>query len=117
MTHDTAVHGTISYFEIPAADAEQAKTFYADLFGWTFSPGNAPGYAMIDGGGTQAGLAGADASTSPRLFFTVEDMDAARARVTHLGGTAAEPIAIPAGRFARCTDDQGVTFTLWEDAS
>lgn len=26
------------YFEIPAADVEQAKSFYSDLFDWQFSP-------------------------------------------------------------------------------
>jgi predicted enzyme related to lactoylglutathione lyase len=55
--------------------------------------------------------------SSPRLFFGVADIAAGVARVRDLGGHADDPVAIPSGRFARCHDDQGTPFTLWQDAS
>lgn len=108
--------GHISYFEIPAKDADRAKAFYGELFGWTFEPGNLPGYDMVGGAGTPAGLAGGDDGGAPRVFFTVDDIAAGVERVRALGGTADAPVTIPSGAFARCADDQGVPFSLWQDA-
>lgn len=108
--------GEISFFEIPAKDGDAARAFYGQLFGWTFADGNFPGYWMIDGGGTAAGLASGDDSATPRVFFTVGDIDDGVAHVRELGGQADDPTTIPSGRFARCRDDQGVPFSLWQDA-
>ena len=108
--------GQVAYVEVPAADAAAAQRFYGQLFGWTFTPGNVPGYSMVDGVGLPAGLAGGGGGGSPRVFFGVDDVPAGCARVRDLGGRAEEPVRIPAGTFARCADDQGTAFTLWADA-
>lgn len=55
-----------------------------------------------------------DPSPHPRIYFGVDDIDGAIARVRELGGSAAETITIPAGSFARCVDDHGVQFALFE---
>jgi predicted enzyme related to lactoylglutathione lyase len=63
-----------------------------------------------------------DAGASPYVFFRVDDLDAALARVEELGG-AREPAgedhgdedqAARFGRFALCRDDQGSAFGLHE---
>lgn len=108
--------GEITYFEIPTRDADAARRFYGQLLGWRFEDANVPDYAMIAGAGTQAGLAVGDDSRAPRVFFAVDDLAAACDRIRDLGGTADETVSIPSGTFARCLDDQGTPFTLWEDA-
>ena len=42
---------------------------------------------MIDTGGIPGGLHGGDPGAAPYLFFRVDDIDAALARVRELGGT------------------------------
>ncbi len=106
----------LSYFELPVADAERAQTFYGALFGWHFADSGIPNYHMIPNATPLAGLSATEASHHPRIFFTVPDLDAALAHVQSLGGQSEPPFALPAGRFARCRDDQGTLFTLWQDA-
>jgi predicted enzyme related to lactoylglutathione lyase len=48
-------------------------------------------------------------------MWTVEDVDAAVARVREAGGTVIdEPSRQPYGKTAQCTDDQGSRFYLGE---
>ena len=57
--------------------------------------------------------AAAAATTVP--MWTVEDVDAAVARVREAGGTVIEePSQQPYGKTAQCTDDQGGRFYLGE---
>ena len=72
-------------------------------------------------GGIPGGLHPGDKGASPYLFFGVDDMDAALARVHELGGSveddargrAATTASIARyGRFKRCRDDQGSPFGL-----
>ncbi|MFI1258567.1 VOC family protein [Streptomyces netropsis] len=111
--------GEISFFELGVDDAERARAFYGHLFGWTFeavSPGG--GYA-ISTPDAPGGLHGADPGASPYLFFKVDDLDTALARVRELGGTAETPeseedpeTVARFGRFTLCRDDQGSPFGL-----
>lgn len=112
--------GEVSFFELGVGDAEQARTFFGGLFGWTFEPGT------TDGGGfalrtpnVPGGLHGNDAGASPYLFFRVDDMRAALDRVRALGGTVddvelggADASVARFGRFRLCHDDQGTPFGL-----
>ena len=108
--------GELAYFEIPTTDAEQAQEFYGRLLGWEFAQGNFPGYHMIPNATPYAGLSAGEESRHPRVFFAVDDLEAAGAMVASLGGEADEPVQILAGTFARCRDDQGTHFTLWQGA-
>jgi uncharacterized protein len=49
------------------------------------------------------------------VYFDVADIRAGIERVRGHGGRAEEPVEIPAGTFARCVDDQGVEFSLWQE--
>ncbi len=53
-----------------------------------------------------------DASTRPQLWFVVDDIHAAVAKVRELGGSADEPALYDSGRSADCVDDQGTIFSL-----
>ena len=65
-----------------------------------------------------------DKGAWPYLFFTVEDMDAALAKVVELGGTISDefPEDNPEnikrfGRFKFCKDDQGSPFGVHQPPS
>jgi uncharacterized protein len=105
--------GDLVYFVVPAGDAERAKAFYGDLFGWGFSPGNVPGGFNVEGSTPPGGLFGGGEGSSPQVYFSVDDIDAAVAKVRELGGEAGEPEEIASGFMAECRDDQGTAFNLW----
>jgi len=112
--------GEPAFFEIGVEDPERGKAFYGALFGWDFAPGPSDeGGSIIGTPGIPGGLHGGDKGAVPYLFFRVDDMDAALARVRELGGStdSAEPgDEDPAeyGRFKLCKDDQGSTFGLYQ---
>jgi predicted enzyme related to lactoylglutathione lyase len=105
-------HGEPSFLEIGSTDAARGRAFYQALFGWTFTSqdnGFAANLAT-----TGIGVHGDDPTPSIVVYFGVDDIDAAVARVRALGGTAPPPGAETAGfgRFVECRDDQGVKFGL-----
>lgn len=108
--------GQVTYFELPSGDISATQRFWGSLFDWTFYEGNFPGYSMIKGSEPMGGSPHGDASRHPRIYFSVDDIEAAVAQVRELGGTAEDPVTIPSGIYAHCTDDQGVEFSLSQEA-
>ena len=111
--------GEPAFFEIGVEDYEKGKAFYGGLFGWSFEPGTSGhGYA-IGTVGVPGGMHGGDEGASPYLFFAVDDIDTACARVEELGGSV-EGMDVEGeadsqakfGRFKLCRDDQGSPFGL-----
>lgn len=104
----------LGYFTLDTVDIARAKAFYGGLFGWTFEDQSTT-YAHIVGSNPACGFTKAErAHGHPNLYFRVEDVDAAVARVTELGGRAAVPADSASGRSATVCDDQGVSFSLWQ---
>ena len=103
--------GKINWFEVPAENADRARSFYGGLFDWTFRPFDDAGdYQLTDGGAV---------FTSDKkgvlVYFGTSDLDTSVVRVGELGGSAGEVQVIPAaGRYATCTDTEGNTFGLFE---
>ncbi|WP_167043021.1 VOC family protein [Salinibacterium sp. ZJ454] len=118
--------GELSFIELGSDDPGKSRQFYEALFGWTFSPGVSGEGAGFDiaGLGTAAGIHGGDPAASPYVFFKVDDLDAAAAKVLDLGGTVLEldmdgtdEQAAKYGRFTMCTDSQGSPFGLHQPPS
>lgn len=115
--------GQMVHVEIPAADTAQARAFWSGLFGWEFQAfeGSASEYHMARFSDTQGGaIQQRDESTSsPRVYFDVDDANAAVAKVKELGGETSDPMPVPGmGWFATCKDTEGNDFGLWQtDAS
>lgn len=114
-----AMTGELSFFELGVGDAGQAREFYSSLFGWEFV--DQGGGATIETPNIPGGLHGGDQGASPLVFFRVDDLDDALARVRALGGKlsndlgGADPDSVARfGRFALCVDDQGSSFGLHE---
>ncbi|MGI8902646.1 MAG: VOC family protein [Solirubrobacteraceae bacterium] len=113
------MHGELSFFELGVGDTDRARTFYGALFDWELEDGSAG--TTIKTPNVAGGLHGGDAGASPYVFFEVDDLEAAVARVAELGGEASR-IDLSAdcdtvarfGRFVLCKDDQGSAFGLHE---
>jgi predicted enzyme related to lactoylglutathione lyase len=113
------MNGELSFFELGVADANRARDFYGSLFGWKFVDQGKG--ATIETPNVPGGLHSGDAGASPYLFFRVEDLDAALARVRELGGEVGDDVGgedpdtvARFGRFVLCKDDQGSSFGLHE---
>jgi predicted enzyme related to lactoylglutathione lyase len=108
-----ATHGAPSYIELCVEDADKARAFFGALLGWKVEGGAGPGQAST--GGLDVGIHDRDPSSLLEVFFTVNDLDSAIARLAALGGrTVSEVHAQNAsfGRWVECQDDQGVRFGL-----
>ncbi len=79
------------YFEIQVEDAVRARTFYGEVFGWTFefAPGLPVPYWRIETGGGRGGLLERPAKPPPAEWgtnafvcsFEVKDLDDSRGEV------------------------------------
>ena len=115
--------GTVCWVDLMAWDREKAQAFYGELFGWTFEVGTEEtGYYTMarQKGHDVAALMqrSKDAPFPPtwNLYFNVESVDRAMARVKELGGRElmAPMDVMDAGRMAFCQDPTGVPFGLWQ---
>ena len=111
--------GEVAFFEIGVDDPERGRAFYEAMFGWELRPGPSGQGFVISAPNMTGGMHGGDAGASPYLFFAVDDMGAAVARVLELGGAVedmdvegGEESVAEFGRFKLCRDDQGSPFGL-----
>jgi predicted enzyme related to lactoylglutathione lyase len=111
--------GEIVHIEIPADDSAASRQFWGSLFGWQFQPFDpSMDYQMARVTDRQGvAVTGMEPGKHGILtYFTVEDINAGAARVKDLGGTAVDPMPVPAmGWFTTCTDPHGNEFGLWQD--
>lgn len=110
-------HGAISWNELLTGDVEAAKSFYGQLFGWTYedAPMDDMTYTLVKADGEEA--AGImpmppEAGQMPPawgMYVTVDDVDAAAEKAAALGGKlVVPPQDIPdMGRFCVISDPQG----------
>jgi predicted enzyme related to lactoylglutathione lyase len=113
--------GDVVHFEINTNNAERAKRFYTQLFGWKYKDSEIPGieYYLIDGvtpGGAINPIAEASKVKAPTVYFGVEDIDKSLKIVRDQGGKADDKQPIPGqGWFAACTDLDGNSFSLYQN--
>jgi hypothetical protein len=104
----------LGYFTLNAPDPDRANAFYGALLGWQTHP-SGQGY-HIENVSPPGGIDGSATEPGVTIFFRVADVTATAARVRELGGTVLEEAIHPSGGNARCLDDQGVPFQLWQPA-
>jgi predicted enzyme related to lactoylglutathione lyase len=111
--------GELAFFELGVEDPERGRAFYEALFGWRLEPGPSGQGFTITTPNVSGGMHGGDPGALPYVFFGVEDMEAALARVRELGGSVEEmdvegdeESIARFGRFKLCRDDQGSRFGL-----
>jgi uncharacterized protein len=102
-----------TYLEIGSAAAPSTAKFFADVFGWAFTPMGAEG-GWFQTPTMKVGLHGGDAAPQIHVYFAVTDLAAAVARIRAAGGHASEPGPDEPGfgRFANCKDPTGIAFGL-----
>ena len=115
--------GELAWFELGVEDADRGRAFYEGLFGWTFERGPSGEGWLISTPSISGGMHPGDKGASPYVFFKVDDLAAALARVRELGGTIEEmdvggdeATEQQFGRFKFCRDDQGSPFGLYQPA-
>ncbi|MEV7395383.1 MULTISPECIES: VOC family protein [unclassified Streptomyces] len=115
--------GTPSWFGLSSPDAEGAKVFYAQVFGWTAAvppAGGAAAHLTFVGGVAHFGgiTGGPEAAAAWILHFGVADIEGGVAKAIELGGTlVSAPSEAPGvGRTAVLKDPAGVAFALIQHA-
>ena len=111
--------GKVVHFELPAEDTGRAKGFWSGVFGWDFGDSAMPEfeYFMVQTGPEQGGAIypAQGGEKGPIVYFDTDDIDATLGKVRDNGGTAEDKQPIPhVGWFARCTDTEGNSFSLFE---
>ncbi|MFF9851238.1 VOC family protein [Streptomyces litmocidini] len=115
--------GAPCWLHLSARDLEASKRFYGAVLGWTFRRGALGDDVHVVGerdGVPVAGIAAVAAEPGVpvawTVFFSVDDADAAVARIRERGGTVGVgPLAYPLrGRAAIATDLEGAAFGVWE---
>jgi predicted enzyme related to lactoylglutathione lyase len=102
----------VIHAEIRSADPDATRTFFAELFGWTYSEGAFPGYTFVDTGVEGAiptAIGPLQGGTDSVLFFVgVRDVEATLARAEELGGQTIQPAQqVPGVTFGVFADAQG----------
>ena len=123
--------GRVVHFEIPFDDAERARGFYKDLFGWQIQEMPGMDYTIVstgpsgEQGPTEAGYIGGGmlarqqaATSGPVLVVDVDSIDDTLQRIGGMGGSTVvgkTPVG-EMGFAAYFTDPEGNVIGLWETA-
>jgi predicted enzyme related to lactoylglutathione lyase len=110
-------HHHFNYIELPATDLAAMKTFYGNVFGWTFQDWGDT-YASIHGAGVDGGFdAQSDRKPSDQGALVIlysDDLEASQERVESAGGEISVPIfSFPGGRRFHFTDPSGNELGVW----
>jgi predicted enzyme related to lactoylglutathione lyase len=102
----------IVHAEIRSADPDATRAFFGKLFGWTFPEGAIPGYTYVETGIPNALPGGIgpvqDGKALVTFFVGVDDIDAAVADATRLGGSVVQSaVRVPGVSFALIADPAG----------
>jgi predicted enzyme related to lactoylglutathione lyase len=114
--------GEFCWFNLLTPRSEEARAFYSQLLGWSYSEIPGVGHTVLLDGQPIGALfdlrsPGTPPGTPPLIgvVVRVDDADAAARRVAQLGGTHKPPFdVLQAGRMAVCTDPAGAQFDVWQ---
>jgi predicted enzyme related to lactoylglutathione lyase len=103
----------LGLIEFPADDEDRARTFWSGLLGINFDTFAPAQDAQSPEGPPMVGIhPRVDGEAGVVLFFFVDDMDDALARVTELGGSVVRADS----RWSYCRDPEGTRFGLAQSA-
>jgi uncharacterized protein len=123
--------GRVVHFEVPFDDADRARDFYKEVFGWQIQPMPEMNYNMVSTGPTsdqgmpsEPGFIGGGMMqrqapvNSPVITMEVDDIDATINAVEKHGGAAVgEKMAVgDMGFAAYFSDSEGNLMGLWQNA-
>lgn len=110
-------HGALAWNELQTSDVDAAAAFYGAIFGWSADAHDMGDMIYTEFKVGDAGVAGGMKLPVEGLppywavYFAHDDVDAAVARATELGGHVVAPVMDgPPGRWAFLADPQGGVF-------
>lgn len=123
MADEKPTQGTFCWNELMTRDVDKATKFYTELIGWKAEDSGMPGmkYSIFKTGEKgNGGMMAMPDDVAPEVpshwlaYITVDDVDAASAKVTELGGKLLNgPMDIPTvGRFSVIQDPTGAVVSL-----
>jgi predicted enzyme related to lactoylglutathione lyase len=119
MTLEPAMANDVAHFAIHADDCERAKSFYENVFGWSFEPWGPPGFWLVTT--SPRGIRGAlqqrrepvngKGMIGYECTVSVDDLDAIAAAIPQHGGTISRPPMVieTVGRLLMFEDTEGNT--------
>ena len=113
-------HEKIDYLEFPSRDIETTKTFFSQVFDWSFTD-YGPEYtafanAGIMGGFYQADLTATTAQGSVLVVFYSKALEQTQAKIEAAGGSVVKPVfSFPGGRRFHFADPNGNEYAVWSD--
>lgn len=116
-------HNKINYVELPAKDLAAAKTFFTQLFNWTFTDYGAQYTAFSDisaglnGGFFQSDLASNSQQGGALIVLYSDDLEDTLERIDAFatGEINREIFHFPGGRRFHFLDPNGNEFAVWSD--
>jgi len=115
-----SMHEKMNYVEFPCKDLEAAKTFFTQVFGWSFTD-YGPDYtafanAGLDGGFFRSDQSCATAAGSALIVFYSRALEETRKKIEAAGGSIIKPVfSFPGGRRFHFTDPCGNEYAVWSD--
>jgi uncharacterized protein len=115
----------VVWFEVMGKDGPKLRSFYGDLFGWTYEEVEGMDYGMVQGGDGDAGMPSIQGGvgTAPEgapsyqtFYVAVDDVGAALEKAESLGGSKAMgPMDLPmGGTIGLFTDPDGHLIGLFK---
>lgn len=114
------IHEKINYVEFPAKNIEATKTFFSNVFGWTFTD-YGPEYTAFSNEGLDGGFFKSDLITSTEngsalIVFYSETLEQTQAKIKSAGGSIIKEIfSFPGGRRFHFSDPNGNEYAVWSD--
>jgi predicted enzyme related to lactoylglutathione lyase len=113
----------VAWFDITSKDPARLIAFYTELFGWSASDSETPGYSMVDTGSEPQAVGGGiggtqspDDPTGITMYMRVDDLQTYIDKAEKLGGSSVMPpmeLAGGYGRIAVIADPDGNPVGLW----
>jgi predicted enzyme related to lactoylglutathione lyase len=114
------VHEKINYVELPAKDLQATKTFFTEVFDWSFTDYGAEYIAFsnegIDGGFYKSNLSATTSNGSVLVVFYSNNLKTTQSKIEKAGGSIIKPIfPFPGGSRFHFSDPSGNEFAVWSE--
>ncbi len=113
-------HEKIDYVEFPSKDLQKTKTFFSDVFGWSFEDFG-PEYTAFSNAGLAGGFFKSDQTTSTDnggalVVLYSRNLEQTRLKIETAGGDIVKPtFSFPGGRRFHFSDPNGNEYAVWSD--
>lgn len=115
-------HEKINYVEFPSSNLNATKSFFSEVFGWSFQDFG-PDYISFSGGGLDGGggffkseLKANTATGSALIVFYSNNLEETLSKIVDAGGSIVKEIfSFPGGQRFHFIEPSGNEFAVWSD--